>query len=541
MINRAENSCIGIIGAGPIGLALAARLAGFGIKSVILDRSAHLLPKGSKACLIQGDALEVLDKIGCADPIAEEGIHWRTARTYIRNVERITQEFPERAGYGEFVNISQYRIEQELLAWVENHSLVQVCWSHEVIGYNQGKNQVTVTAKTPSIEKDFNFDYLVACDGVGSTMRKLTGVKFNGYTHKDRFLITDIKANIPLTKERHFHFDPDFNRGRQLVMHPQPNNIWRIDWQLSPDADIEAEKANGKLDARIKAVIGDIPYNIEWLSTYRFNQCVIEKFKIGNIFFAGDAAHSFPPYGSRGMNSGLADADNLAWKMAAVLKGHADESLLDSYHTERFDAAQENLRVTEATIKFMVPPTPLKRLVRNIKLSLSVLWKGMRGQVDHGKMTQPYTYKQSALIDTSDSRFVGQFSPDVAIFVDGKKTRLRKLMGQSFLCFYVGELQGLAEFSKQAELLNNYANVTFVAAFPVGDEIGQVPDNIDVVRYDDILFFETLKCGDRSMYVFRPDSHIASHNQVSSGMDINQIIACASGCEAIPVDMAKAS
>ena len=533
-MNNQMNKTVGIIGAGPVGMTLAARLADFGISSVILDKAPHLLPKGSKACLIQGDALETLEKLGIGDTIGEEGIHWRIARTYIRNVERITQEYPEREGYAEFVNISQYRIEQELEHWINQHPMSEIKWNHELTSYTDNGDNVTVNVNTENGLEQFTFRYLVACDGVRSKMRDLSGVPFTGYTHKDRFLITDIKANLPQTKERHFHFDPDFNPGRQLVMHPQPDNIWRIDWQLPPDADIEKEKENGELEKRIRRVIGDIPYNIEWISVYRFHQRVIDNFKLGNVFFAGDAAHSYPPYGSRGMNSGIQDADNLAWKFNAVIRGKADETLLDTYHTERYAAAQENLKVTEATIKFMVPPSPIKRIVRNMVLWASVPFKGLRNSVNHGRMTEPFTYKASPMIVPDDNPYVGRFAPDTRIFEDNQRTRLRKFIGHGFLCLYMGPPERLPEFCRAAAATRSAVDVAFVAAMPKGDAppvaLVEQEKSVTVVFYDDILFAEQFKLGDHVVYLIRPDGHIASNHRLDNTPSFTSIIEQISGC-----------
>ena len=370
-MNRLDIPPVGIVGAGPVGLSLAARLASLGIPSVLLEADSHLRKQGSKACLIQGDVLEVLDKFGCADQIHAEGITWHIARTYVRDKEIRTTMYPRRIGFGPFVNISQYRVEQTVLTRVEADPLCQVRWSHRVTGIWQDADGVRVQAQTPEGQVGLRFQYVVACDGVRSALRELVGVAWTGYSHADRFLITDIRAQLPLAKERHFHYDPSFNPGRQLVIHPQPNDTWRIDWQLPPDADIESERRTGAFDKRVRAVIGDIPYEIDWLSTYRFHQRVVERFAVGRVFFAGDAAHALPPYGSRGMNSGIQDADNLAWKLALVLDGHADHSLLETYHDERYAAARENLAVTEATIRFMVPPSRSRRWIRAVLLRLA--------------------------------------------------------------------------------------------------------------------------------------------------------------------------
>src|SRR4051812_24641934 len=219
---------VAIVGAGPVGLALAEGLAWGGVRGVIFEADPELRKQGSKACLIQGDVLEVLDKFGCGEPIAAEGVTWHVARTYVHDQEIRATVYPERLGFGPFVNISQYRIEQVLLAHVEAQEHCEVRWGQAVTGVEQDEDGVTV--RMPA--GDVRCDYLVACDGVRSTMRELLGVEWTGYSHKDRFLITDIRAKLPLAQERHFHYDPAFNPGRQVVMHPQPDDIWRIDWQL---------------------------------------------------------------------------------------------------------------------------------------------------------------------------------------------------------------------------------------------------------------------------------------------------------------------
>lgn len=533
-MNLNDSARVGIVGAGPVGLALAARLATMGIRSGLLELAPHLRKKGSKACLIQGDVLEVLDKAGCADRIADEGIHWRIAHTYVRDVEMITQHFPERVGFGQFVNISQYRIEQELLAFVEANPYVDILWSHEVTALAQQEDAVTLTVATPQGGQQLSFAYVVACDGVRSKLRELTKVAFAGYTHQDRFLITDIRANIARTKERHFFFDSHFNPGRQLVMHPQPDNIWRIDWQLAPDTDIEEEKRTGKLDARIRRVIGDIPYTIEWLSTYRFNQKVVEQFKVGRVFFAGDAAHSLPPYGSRGMNSGIQDADNLAWKLAYALQGHSGEALLESYHAERYPAALENLRVTEATMKFMVPPSRFKRLQRSLIFKLAVPFKSVRKLVDHGKMAEPFKYAASSLFPSAaSSPLVGQFAPDASIVIDGVKTRLRKLFGDGFVCLFFGTRDEASAFLAVAQKQPSPVPVKFVAAFPRGGFIKPFREDITVATYDDILFFRNFHDGKAAWYLVRPDGHIATRQSLADAASFNDILAQCAACPAM--------
>ncbi|MET9699661.1 FAD-dependent monooxygenase [Streptomyces sp. NPDC006529] len=509
---------VGIVGAGPVGMALAARLASFGIPSVLFERDPELRKQGSKACLIQGDVLEVLDKFGCAETIGAEGVTWTTARTYVRGKEIRAAEHTRRIGYGPFVNISQFRIEQLLLEKIESDPLTEIRWAHEVTGVTQDADGVTVTADTPAGPRTATCRYLVACDGVRSPLRALTGVAWTGYSHQDRFLITDLKVKLPLAKERHFHYDPPFNPGRQLVMHPQPNDVWRIDWQLAPDTDIEAERADGRFDRRVRAVIGDVDYEIDWLSTYRFHQRVVEKFRIGRIFFAGDSAHSLPPYGSRGMNSGIQDADNLAWKLALVLAGTAGDALLDTYHDERYAAAKENLAVTEATIKFMVPPNLLRRTVRKVLLTLSQPFQGARDKVNSGKMAEPHTYVDSPVVESALRHpLLGAFAPDARISAPGA-ARLRELYGAGFTGLYFAPDRETARAFAERALADTRglaADLIVVLregelAVPSAGSADDMPAGVTVLRDRDNVLRAAYRATEGTCLVVRPDGHLGA-------------------------------
>ncbi|MEV1048923.1 FAD-dependent monooxygenase [Streptomyces sp. NPDC049916] len=509
---------VGIVGAGPVGMALAARLASFGIPSVLFERDPELRKQGSKACLIQGDVLETLDKFGCAETIGAEGVTWTTARTYVRGKEIRAAEYPRRIGYGPFVNISQFRIEQLLLEKIEADPLCEVRWAHEITGAEQDGEAVTVSADTPEGPRDYRCRYVVACDGVRSPMRTFTGVEWTGYSHRDRFLITDLKVTLPLAKERHFHYDPPFNPGRQLVMHPQPNDIWRIDWQLAPETDIEAERADGRFEERVRKVIGDVDFEIDWVSTYRFHQRVVEKFRVGRIFFAGDSAHSLPPYGSRGMNSGIQDADNLAWKLALVMEGKAEDALLDTYHDERYAAARENLAVTEATIKFMVPPNLVRRLARKTLLALSQPFQGARDKVNSGRMAEPHTYVDSPVIQSGGLHpLLGAFAPDARITAPGA-ARVRELYGSGFTVLHFAQDREAARaFAERALADTRGLDVRLVVvlregelAVPTAGSAEGLPEGVTVLRDRDSVLRETYHAPDGTCLIVRPDGHVGA-------------------------------
>jgi 2-polyprenyl-6-methoxyphenol hydroxylase-like FAD-dependent oxidoreductase len=177
-----------------------------------------------------------------------------------------------------------------------------------------------------------------------------------------------------------------------VLIHPQPDSEWRIDWQVPSETDAEAERESGRLDERIHAIVGETPYELAWLTAYRFHERVASRFRAGRVFLAGDAAHVFAPFGARGMNSGVEDARNLGWKLALVLAGEAPDELLDTYDAERRRAAHENLQVTSATMRFMAPPTRVHRALRNAILRASVRSRRVRRFVNSGKLAEPAVY-----------------------------------------------------------------------------------------------------------------------------------------------------
>ena len=517
---------VAVVGAGPVGLTMAARLASFGIHSIVLEREPCLVEQGSKACLIQGDALEVLAKVGCAREIEDEGVTWNVGHTYVKGREIATTVYPKPIGPGPFVNISQLRVEQILLRHIESTTECDLRWSHQVLEVEQRPDLVVLKViDDQGRPRSIRVRYVIACDGVRSQLRHMIGATWAGYRHADQFLITDVRARLPHSKERHFHYDPPFNRGRQVVMHPQPDDVWRIDIQLPPDTLIDGSHTPGapvplEVHRRLLPVLGDAPYEVEWWSTYGFHQRVVDRFGVGRTFLAGDAAHAFPPYGARGMNSGIQDADNLAWKLGQVLSGHAREGLLDTYHEERHAAAIENLGVTEATIRFMVPPNRRLRLRRNVLLGLATLpnrhvatWA--RTKIDSGKMAQPFTYTSSGAIDRSiDHPLLGALAPDGVVETSSGESRLRQLLGNGFVLLYIGAIGAAVEklIETTTQLTNGH-----VEGVIVGD--GQIAcQEARVVRAGPDLSTTYELASDNALLI-RPDGYVGAVVPVAARPD----------------------
>jgi 3-(3-hydroxy-phenyl)propionate hydroxylase len=410
-----------VVGAGPVGAALALELARRDLRVLVLDAKPHYVAEGSKAMVLARHAFEILADVGCPE-LVRKAIVLERARTYFRDVELFSVEFPPPPS-GEtplFGNLQQTHVERALLRRAEETG-VEVRWGARLVGLEEDERAVTVRLDD---DEELRTRWLVGCDGASSTVRKLLGVEFAGRSFDDRFLITDVRVDLGLPNERRFWFDPPWNPRRQVLIHPEPDGEWRIDWQVPPETDLDEEWCSGRLDERVRRIVGEREYEIVWATLYRFHERVAARFRAGRVLLAGDAAHLVAPFGARGLNSGLEDACNLGWRLALVHTGEAVDALLDGYERERRAAAVENVRVTSRTMRFMAPPTRMRKLLRNATLRGSVHSRRLRGRVDSGKLAVPAVY-------ATDRGPVGRPCPrDVAL----ASTRFG---------FSVGELDGV--------------------------------------------------------------------------------------------------
>ena len=410
-----------------MGLTLAARLALHGVSVVVHEAESERQRIGSRAICMQRETLEIWARAGVGEEVARRGVHWTVGRTYFRG----RQLFETHLGAGDehfppFVNISQSEVEERPEQRLAELG-VPVRRGHRLTAIAQEPTSLAATFETTEGPITERFRYLVGTDGAHSAVRHAAGIGFPGYTFDDRFLIADIRADLPFTNERHFHFDPPWNPGRQVLVHPQPDGVWRIDWQVAPDTDADEERAAGGLDRRIRQVVGaDTTYELVWMTAYRFSQRLADAFRRGRVFLAGDSAHVMSPFGARGLNSGVADAENLAWKLARVLRHGAPDALLDTYETERRGAARENLAATERTMRFLAPRGRLRRGWRDLVLRLAPRSGWFRARVNSGRLAEPARYGPSAIVAEGQGGVV----PDLPL-ADGR--RLRAALGSGWV------------------------------------------------------------------------------------------------------------
>lgn len=507
-----------VVGAGPVGLVAAIALARRGIAVTVLEAAPGLRAEGSKAICVQREPLETLVRLGAADGLLARGVSWTVGRTYYREAELLRLDLPVTGpeGLPPFINISQREVEEALLRRLLSLPCADLRWSHRAVGMTQDEAGVTLQVSTDEGLEDLRFRYVVAADGSRSTVRELLSVGFPGRTNRDAFLIADIQAELAFAHERRFFFDPPFNPGRQVLIHPQPDSVWRIDWQVPPEVEAEEERRTGRMDARIRAVIGDAPYNLRWLSTYRFHQRCADRFRVGRVFLAGDAAHLMAPFGARGMNSGIADAENLAWKLELVLAGHSPASLLESYEHERRSAAMKNLRVTGTTTRFLAPRSARERLRRTLVLRGARRLPPLRPLVDSGRLSTPHVYEPSAILERGPlvGRLprTGAVAPDARCTVRGRPLvrRLREVLGDVVTGIYLAPDAVAATYVLQGQWQAPECphRLCIVCSDPT---IGEALSDNEIITIVDVDGAIAAACGgNKRLVVVRPDLHVAA-------------------------------
>jgi 3-(3-hydroxy-phenyl)propionate hydroxylase len=385
-----EEAGLVVVGGGPVGLTVALDLGRRGHRVVLLNRLS-CIAAGSRAICFSKQSLETFDRLGLGDALVDEGVTWDLGKVFWGAGETPVYEFDllpvKDQKRPAFINLQQYRLEEHLVAALEALPNVELRWGHEVTGIEARDDGTALEVATPEGGYRLHAGWTVACDGWRSPVRRMLGLDFAGQAFEDRFLIVDIRMDGDRPAERRFWFDPPFNPGGSALMHKQPDNMWRLDFQLEKGISAENALEPGNLDRLVRGMIGPgVPYEIVWSSVYTFQCRRMDRFVHRRVIFAGDSAHVVSPFGARGCNGGIADAANLGWKLDLVIEGKAVASLLDSYSEEAVVAADENILNSTRSTDFIGPKTPAARALRNAVLELAADHAFARPYVNSGRL-----------------------------------------------------------------------------------------------------------------------------------------------------------
>ncbi|MCC2673476.1 MAG: pentachlorophenol 4-monooxygenase (Pentachlorophenol hydroxylase)-like protein [Ramlibacter sp.] len=422
-----------IVGGGITGLTAACALAQYGVQAVLLDEDNTVGVKGASSrgiCYTQ-KSLEIFQRLGVYDRIAAKGIQWSVGRTFAGQDEVYSFDLSQQGAYNlssqpPFINIQQFYIEAYLVDRINALGNVDLRWSNRATGFRQDEDGASLTIETPAGSYQMRADYVIDATGSHSPFRKWVGASITAKKGDDRWCIADVRFTKKPPVERHTWIEAPFNENRAVWQHLMGDNVWRIDYQMAPDCDPAEVSREDVVRERLARQFGaDAGIEIVWVGPYAYKSECVDAMRHGRVFFMGDSAKVVSPFGARGGNTGIADADNLAWKMAAVLKGHASPALLDSYHEERHEAARQNVLVTNRTARFLRPATPVEKLFRSAALSLARQHLFARQFVNTGRMAVANPYTRSSACHSGG----GQSVQNVAFqWADGSRGEVNDLL-----------------------------------------------------------------------------------------------------------------
>jgi 3-(3-hydroxy-phenyl)propionate hydroxylase len=370
---------IAVVGAGPVGALAALELARHGMRPILLE-ARDSISWTSRAICISRRSLQILDRAGVGEALAAKALPWSKGKTFHRDRLVFRLDIPHASGdrHAPFVNLQQCYTEQFLIEAIEalGSDGADLRWGHNVAAVRETGTVVQLEVEGPEGSCQLDVDWLIAADGARSAVRSSLGLQLHGTSYEGRYLISDIEvegADWPV--ERHVWFDAPANPGSTVILHVQPDGIWRVDCQLREGEDAEQALLDENLLPRLQSQLDMMgitaPWRLVWKSLYRAHSLSLDNYRHGRILFAGDAAHLVPIFGVRGLNSGLDDAHNLGWKLALVARGEAPEALLDSYSHERRRATAENIAYADRSTWFMSPPSFGFRTMRDAALLLA--------------------------------------------------------------------------------------------------------------------------------------------------------------------------
>jgi 3-(3-hydroxy-phenyl)propionate hydroxylase len=505
-----------VVGAGPVGLSFAIDLAQRGHRVVLLD-DADRIGEGSRAICFSKRSLEFWDRLGVGDRMVDKGVVWSVGKIFHGASQLYQFNLLPEPGHKRpaFINLQQFYAEAYLVDRVEELPGISLRWRNKVSGLQQRNDRVVLTIDTPEGPYGLHAAWVIACDGARSSLRQLVGAEFAGQVFEDQFLIADVKMAAEFPTERWFWFDPPFHAGRSALLHRQPDDIWRIDLQLSRDADAAVEKKPEHVRPRIARMLGHDKFEFEWISLYKFQCRRMDRFLHGRVIFAGDSAHQVSPFGARGANSGLEDAENLAWKLDRILRKVSPESLLESYHIERSAAADENIRESTRSTDFMAPATRQEARLRKAVLALARDTEFSKRMVNGGRLSVPSVYDTP--LSTADVDVwrggprPGASMPDAPMAARGAAVFLTEAFIKGGTGFT------LLEFGNGAAC----EAPDGVSAIRIGGESGLVdPEGLAMSRYD---------AEPGTAYLLRPDGYVAARFRHPSLSALDAALARASG------------
>ncbi|MEV6332503.1 FAD-dependent monooxygenase [Streptomyces sp. NPDC051909] len=449
-----------IVGAGPVGLALSLALAAQDVPSVVLDESAGKEdPRPARTVVLRADMAALLERLGCAT-LRDEGVRWVGWRSMRRRQETrhvrldlglgtggADADGPdgpggESAGPAAPLHVTQHALARGLRDAIARQDLITLVAESRVDTIEQDAHGVSAHTRGPD-GTWWRGSHLVGCDGARSTVRKLLGIRFPGRTAVERHAVAALRTELPWAGEALLHRQPPWRgAGDEISARPLPDGVWRIDWLLPPRGELVTPDA---LVTRIRDTLAGWcegvtpPYDLIDTGVYTVHHRLARRWRADRVFLAGDAAHLLGAVGTQGLDEGLRDVDNLAWKLAYAWH-HRDASpvLLDSYQSERRAAVAGLLRAADQALPVLRGGGGLRTILPGGGRSHDILLTD--GHLGRGPLGALPAYPHSPLAPEPTEGRIPVGTPDggpvedVRVTApDGTTVRLRDRLGQGRL------------------------------------------------------------------------------------------------------------
>ena len=430
---RPEHHPIVIVGSGPVGLTLANLLGTMGVGCLLVERNPTTVQE-PRAVSIDDESLRTMQAAGVVDDVLRSvvpgyGSHYYTpGRVTFAKVEPVGRPY----GYPRRNAFRQPVLEGQLKAALGRFPTMATLYGWRMDRYEAAADGVTLHLTGPADEaRVVTCRYLVGCDGAGSRVREQQGVQLEGTTFEERWLILDLEDNENTVT----HTEVFCDRRRPCITLPGPDRTRRYEFKLLP-GETDADLLDSAMVAKLLSTHGADPAaTLRRKVVYRFHARVAPRWSFGRVFLAGDAAHLTPPFAGQGMNSGIRDAQNLAWKLAAVLDGRAGPGLLDTYEQERSDHIWQMIGLALRMGRVMSPPSWLRGALTQAGFMALNVWPPARDYVQQMKYKPPPRFNAGFLVPDGKGRrsIVGRLLPQPMVrLADGREALLDELLGNRF-------------------------------------------------------------------------------------------------------------
>jgi 3-(3-hydroxy-phenyl)propionate hydroxylase len=491
-----------IVGAGPVGLALALALARQDVPSVVLDEGAGVCSEGPRSVVLTHDSTAFLTRLGY-QRAASDAASWDAFTIWRRRTEVLRMPLEG------ITHLPQHRLHRGLRDAVTATPLIQLSPLTRLVELEQDKDGVSarsVNSQTNAVTW-WRGSHLVGCDGARSAVRKLLKVRFPGRPAVDRHAVATIRVDLPFAGEARLHREPPWRGDREASARPLPDGLWRLDWRLPPGRPAATAPVDphatwpgivtgDTLLARVKSTLtawcGELPpYELLAAADHTAQQRLAARFRVGRCFLAGDAAHLHGALGMQNLADGLRDADNLSWRLALAWHLHSGSTLLDGYETERRGAVGARLRAVDQAMPLLRPlrgwqQTRRSLLTGSFRKHAPLLADGQLGTGRFGgapaypeapsgipgRVPPQRGSRGTSLTEQLPPTAPGVLAPDLPVTTtDGSTDRLHARLGAGFLLLLVAP--GTTVWSSQHWLSAGLMPrlTTLAAALPIPTEV----------------------------------------------------------------------